>query len=104
MLATIGALLIALPIVLVPAMKLALVGHNPPRVIRDGLLAQIMVVLLLCCLLVGVAIIVEWIFHIRASAVPFGEIIVEVIILIGAIVVGAFITLLTQRDGRETKR
>jgi hypothetical protein len=97
MLGIVGALLAALPLVLIPLMKVVLTrtGH-PPRFIAGGMGAQSVVVVLLCCFIVGVTISVDALL--AAKTVSYLSLITEIVILAAGLVIGVSLALLAKRE------
>jgi len=92
----IGALLAALPLILIPLMKLVLTRTHPPRFIAGGMGAQSIVVVLLCCFIVGMTISVDAIL--AAKTVSYVSLIAEIAILAGGIVIGVLLALMAKRE------
>ena len=93
MLAIVGAALAGLPIVFIPLMKLVLTGKNPPAWLRSGMVAQTVVVLLLCSFIVGITIVVQHLTAIKWDDVPILSLVSEFAIFFVAVVVGGLIVL-----------
>ena len=102
MLPIIGAALAGVPIVFIPLMKLALTGKNPPRWLKSGMVSQTLVVVLLCCFIVGATIAIQHFAAIKKDDVPFVSLISEFAIFIIALILGALIVFRTQRRGAES--
>ena len=92
----IGALLAALPLVLIPLMKVVLTRTHPPRIIAGGMGAQSIVVVILCCFIVGVTISVDAIL--AAKTVSYLSLITEIAILVAGVVIGVLLALMARRE------
>lgn len=102
MLGIVGALLAALPLVLIPLMKVVLIrtGH-PPRFIAGGMGAQSVVVVLLCCFIVGVTISVDR--FLAAKTISYVSLITQIVIIAAGIVIGVSLALLARRRGEAAR-
>ena len=98
MLAIVGAILAGVPIVMIPLMKVMLRRGNPPGWMVGGLMPQMLVVVFLCCFIVGVTIAAEQILIVAAKDFSFINLAFEVAILGGAIVVGGILTAISRRE------
>ena len=96
MLGIIGALLAALPLVLIPLMKVVLTRTHPPRLIAGGMGAQSIVVVLLCCFIVGVTISVDR--FLAAKTIAYVSLIAQAVILAAGLVIGVSLALLAKRE------
>jgi hypothetical protein len=96
MLGIIGALLAALPLILVPLMKVVLTRTHPPRWITSGMGAQSVVVVLLCCFIVGVTISVDALL--AAKTLSYVSLITELVILAAGVVIGVLLALMARRE------
>lgn len=96
MLGIIGALLAALPLVLIPLMKVVLTRTYPPRFIAGGMGAQSIVVVLLCCFIVGVTISVDALL--AAKTVSYVSLITQVAIIVAGVVIGILLALMARRE------
>jgi hypothetical protein len=93
----IGALLAALPLVLIPLIKVVLTRTaHPPRWIASGMGAQSIVVVLLCCFIVGMTISVDALL--AAKTLSYVSLVAEVAILAAGIVVGVLLALMAKRE------
>lgn len=97
MLAIIGALLAGVPIIMIPLMKVMLKRGTAPKWMRGGLVSQMIVVVFMCCFIVGVTIAVEQILRVAAKDFSFVNLAVEAGILGGAIITGAILTRISRR-------
>lgn len=97
MLGIVGALLAALPLVLIPLIKVVLTraGH-PPRGIASGMGAQSIVVVLLCCFIVGVTISVDG--FLAAKTISYVSVITQIVIIAAGVVIGVSLALLARRE------
>ncbi|MCZ6861583.1 MAG: hypothetical protein O7I42_15130 [Alphaproteobacteria bacterium] len=97
MLAIVGAVLAGVPIVMIPLMKVALKRANAPRWMVGGLLPQMVVVVFMCCFIIGVTIAVERILIVTAEDFSTVNLALEAGILGAAIVAGAILTGISRR-------
>jgi len=97
MLGIVGALLAALPLVLIPLVKVVLTRtEHPPRWIAGGMVAQSVVVVLLCCFIVGVTISVDRFF--AAKTIHYVSLITQAVILAAGLVIGVSLGLMAKRE------
>ncbi len=99
MLAIVGALLVGVPIVMIPLMKVMLKSENTPRWMVSGMLPQMVVVVFMSCFIVGVTIAVEQIVIVAAKDFSIVDLSLEVVILGGAIVLGTILVGISRRTG-----
>ncbi|MDH3233876.1 MAG: hypothetical protein OEQ29_10125 [Alphaproteobacteria bacterium] len=97
MLGIVGALLAALPLVLIPLMKVVLTRTHPPRWLTSGMGPQSIVVALLCCFIVGITISVDR--FLAAKAISYVTLITQIVILGAGLVIGVLLALLAKREG-----
>jgi len=96
MLGIVGALLAALPLVLIPLMKVVLTRTHPPRWLISGMGPQSIVVVLLCCFIVGITISVDR--FLAAKTISYGVLITQAVILAAGVLIGVLLALLARRD------
>jgi len=96
MLGIVGALLAALPLVLIPLMKVILTRTHPPAWLTSGMGPQSIVVVLLCCFIVGITISVDQ--FLSAKTISYATLITQIIILGAGLVVGVLLALLAKRE------
>lgn len=98
MLAIVGAVLAGVPIVMIPLMKVLLKRGTAPQWMRGGLMPQMVVVVFMCCFIVGVTIAVEQILLAAAKDFSIVNLAIEAGILGASIVVGAILTRISRRS------
>ena len=98
MLAIVGAVLAGVPIIMIPLMKVMLKRGTAPQWMRGGLMPQMVVVVFMCCFIVGVTIAVEQMLLVAAKDFSFVNLAVEFSILGAAIVIGAILTRISRRS------
>ena len=86
--AIVGVIPAGVPIVMIPLIKVVLKLGNAPRWMLGGLLPQMVVVLFMCCIIIGVILAVEQILFVTAKEISIVNLALEPGILGAAILTG----------------